>query len=51
MYRVRAAHNECARRVLAKDPELAPLEISAAQYVNHQCAREVQVRGLRDAAL
>src|ERR1700691_1600029 len=33
MYRVRAAHMNALDDVLAKDPELAPLEISAAQYV------------------
>jgi DNA-binding MarR family transcriptional regulator len=33
MYRVRAAHMNALDEVLAKDPDLAPLEISAAQYV------------------
>jgi hypothetical protein len=33
MYRVRAAHMNALDGVLAKDPDLAPLEISAAQYV------------------
>ncbi len=33
MYRVRAAHMSALDEVLAKDPDLAPLEISAAQYV------------------
>src|SRR6201993_3272415 len=33
MYRVRSAHMNALDEVLAKDPELAPLEISAAQYV------------------
>jgi DNA-binding MarR family transcriptional regulator len=33
MYRVKAAHMNALDEVLAKDPELAPLEISAAQYV------------------
>jgi DNA-binding MarR family transcriptional regulator len=33
MYRVRAAHMNALDEVLAGDPDLAPLEISAAQYV------------------
>ena len=33
MYRVRAAHMNALDEVLAKDPDLAALEISAAQYV------------------
>jgi DNA-binding MarR family transcriptional regulator len=33
MYRVRAAHMSALDEVLAKDPDLASLEISAAQYV------------------
>ena len=33
MYRVRAAQMNALDEVLAKDPELASLEISAAQYV------------------
>jgi DNA-binding MarR family transcriptional regulator len=33
MYRVRAAHMNALDEVLATDPHLAPLEISAAQYV------------------
>jgi MarR family transcriptional regulator, multiple antibiotic resistance protein MarR len=33
MYRVRAAHMSALDEELAKDPELAALEISAAQYV------------------
>ena len=33
MYRVRAAHMNALDEVLAKEPTLAPLEISAAQYV------------------
>jgi len=33
MYRVRAAHMNALDEVLARDPDLAPLEISAAQYV------------------
>src|ERR1700678_3707579 len=33
MYRVRAAHMNALDEVLAKDPELAALEIRAAQYV------------------
>ena len=33
MYRVRAAHMNALDEVLAKDPDLSALEISAAQYV------------------
>jgi DNA-binding MarR family transcriptional regulator len=33
MYRVKAAHMNALDEVFAKDPDLAPLEISAAQYV------------------
>jgi MarR family transcriptional regulator, multiple antibiotic resistance protein MarR len=33
MYRVRAAHMSALDEVLANDPDLGPLEISAAQYV------------------
>lgn len=33
IYRVRAAHMNALDEVLAQDPDLAPLEISAAQYV------------------
>src|SRR3984957_19448938 len=33
IYRVRAAHMSALDEVLAKDPDLAPLEVSAAQYV------------------
>src|SRR3984885_8343913 len=33
IYRVRAAHMNALDEVLGKDPNLAPLEISAAQYV------------------
>ena len=33
MNRVRAAHMNALDEVLAKDPDLAPLDISAAQYV------------------
>src|ERR1700678_2808074 len=33
LYRVRAAQMNALDEVLAKDPDLAPLEISAAQYV------------------
>jgi MarR family multiple antibiotic resistance transcriptional regulator len=33
MYRVRAAHMNALDAVLAQDPDLAPLEVSAAQYV------------------
>lgn len=33
MYRVRAAHMGALDQALARDPDLAPLEISAAQYV------------------
>lgn len=33
LHRVKAAHMNALDEVLAKDPDLAPLEISAAQYV------------------
>ena len=45
MYRVRAAHMNALDGVLAKDPDLAPLEISAAQYVVISVCK-IQVRGL-----
>jgi DNA-binding MarR family transcriptional regulator len=33
MYRVRAAHMNALDEMLANDPDLAPLEVSAAQYI------------------